>query len=364
LTNRLMLGGVFFIAINTFGCQYLQNMSRVDYSGPSDRPPLEVPPDLAIPDSSSNASAGASRYAPDAIRDPSRPSPSSSVLLPQYADVKLVREGQSRYLVVNAEPANVWEKIRSFFPKNNLEVEREDAGVGVIETAWTEGRVVLGPKNANFFMKLISIFRGTDKYDKFRIRLERGAVPGTTEIYLTHVGLQALPRESYDQPGAAGWESRQTEPDLEAEMLQRLVLHIGAQTETATSIAAAVKQAPAESQQRARLLRSGNGAPALALHDTLDRAWRRVGLSLDRAGFTVEDRDRSRGVYYVRYIDPDKPEKRGWFGSEKRLDPDQYQIYVASAAAGSLVEVRNKDGVVENSKVSERILGLLQEQLR
>ena len=46
----------------------------------------------------------------------------------------------------------------------------------------------------------------------------------------------------------------------------------------------------------------GNGV--LTLDEPFDRAWRRVGLALDRVGFTVEDRDRAKGLYYVRYVDP------------------------------------------------------------
>ena len=40
-----------------------------------------------------------------------------------------------------------------------------------------------------------------------------------------------------------------------------------------------------------------------------DRAWRRVG-ALDRVGFTVEDRDPLRRVYYVRYVDPEVDVKK------------------------------------------------------
>jgi outer membrane protein assembly factor BamC len=107
----------------------------------------------------------------------------------------------------------------------------------------------------------------------------------------------------------------------------------------------------------------------LQLDDSLDRAWRRVGLSLDRVGFTVEDRDRSKGIYYVRYLDPDKEtSKPGWFsrmfGAEEKKPDERYQIQLQGAEAGTQVIVRNQDGATESGKTSERILSLLYQQLK
>jgi hypothetical protein len=51
---------------------------------------------------------------------------------------------------------------------------------------------------------------------------------------------------------------------------------------------------------------------ARQVDEGFDRAWRRVGLALDRAGFTVEDRDRTQGIYFVRYIN-DATETKGFF---------------------------------------------------
>jgi len=142
-------------------------------------------------------------------------------------------------------------------------------------------------------------------------------------------------------------------------------VHLGYTEEKAAAVLAQGAPAPAE---RARLARTGD-AVLLNVQDDLDRAWRRVGLSLDRIGFTVEDRDRSKGVYYVRYIDPDKADKKkgffsGWFGGSDKKTDEQYQVHLKTAAAGTDVEVLTKDGVPESSKTGERILSLLYEQLK
>ena len=61
----------------------------------------------------------------------------------------------------------------------------------------------------------------------------------------------------------------------------------------------------AEQPARARIEKANDGASRLVVDDSFDRAWRRVGLALDRTGFTVVDRDRSKGLYFVRYANPD-----------------------------------------------------------
>ena len=113
----------------------------------------------------------------------------------------------------------------------------------------------------------------------------------------------------------------------------------------------------------------------MALNDQFDRAWRRVGLALDRVGFTVEDRDRSKGLYFVRYVDPDADNKtaqsKGWLAklnpfssSTKQPSKEQYRIQVKDADPVSQVNVLSKDGNQEKSDTANRILTLLYEQLK
>ena len=160
-------------------------------------------------------------------------------------------------------------------------------------------------------------------------------------------------------------------------MLHRLVVYLGGPTATGTTVAKSTAAPGAVESQTpeaplppsARLTRNTNGAALLTLQDSLDRAWRRVGLSLDRIGFTVEDRDRSKGIYYVRYIDPDLQAKgKGFFsrlfGGSEQAPTNQYQVRVKPADDGTDVEVLDKEGDPAASKTGERILSLLYEQLK
>ena len=90
-------------------------------------------------------------------------------------------------------------------------------------------------------------------------------------------------------------------------------------------------------------------------------------------GFTVEDRDRSKGLYFVRYIDPEVDNKtadKGWlsrlkfWGSTSKPKNEQYQILVQGGNSGAQVNVLDKSGARENSQTAGRILSLLYEQLK
>src|SRR5213075_1846753 len=94
------------------------------------------------------------------------------------------------------------------------------------------------------------------------------------------------------------WQPRPADPELEAEFLRRLMVKLGV---PAAQSAAAAAVTPDKPGSRVSTV---NNQPVLVIDDAFDRAWRRVGLALDRTGFTVEDRDRAQGLYFVRYVDP------------------------------------------------------------
>jgi outer membrane protein assembly factor BamC len=172
-------------------------------------------------------------------------------------------------------------------------------------------------------------------------------------------------------PGQTAWQPRAPDPELEAEFLRRLMVKLGAQDEKAKQLAAV---APPQAQQRAELVKSNDGTGLLQVHEPFDRAWRRVGLALDRVGFTVEDRDRQKGLYFVRYADPEaemKDKDQGviarifsFASSDPKVKAEQYRVQVTQEPNGSQVHVLNKEGAAERSKTAQRILALLHEQLK
>jgi outer membrane protein assembly factor BamC len=241
-----------------------------------------------------------------------------------------------------------------------------------METDWTEKRAkVDAGVIRNFLSWALDMVFSTSERDKYRTRLEHGSQTGTTEIYISHRGMEEVYTGHVSADRAdTRWQPRPPDPDLEAEMLRRLLVRFGVDDSRAKSQVAAAQPAV----QRATLSKGDDGAGTLALNEQFDRAWRRVGLALDRVGFTVEDRDRSKGLYFVRYIDPqidNKSEDTGFlaklkfWGSDKPKSNEQFRIQVKDGdAAGCQVNVLNKDGAREQSDTAGRILALLYEQLK
>ena len=359
-------------------CSWFEG-KKVDYKSAGQTAPLEVPPDLMrpggddrfkVPEINPTGTATFSDYSRERA---GKPRAGAAGVLPQIPGARVMRDGNLRWLVVKDEPEQVWLTVKGFWQETGFTVNVEIPATGVMETDWTETRADLKDVGflRNFLSWALDQVYSTGERDKFRTRLERGTQTGTTEIYISHRGLEEVVVDTSSADVAeTRWQPRAPNPELEAEMLARLMVRFGVDDAQAKAqIATARPAAP-----RATLSRADDGAGTLALNDQFDRAWRRVGLALDRVGFTVEDRDRAKGLYYVRYIDPQTGgqgseqgflSKLKFWGSDKPKPNDQFRIQVKDGnSAGCQVNVLNKDGVREQSDTAGRILALLYEQLK
>jgi outer membrane protein assembly factor BamC len=363
------------------GCALFSDSSSIDYKSAGTLPPLEVPPDLTspardnryvVPDTA-RSSATLSGYQAER-REPARVVGSAPVVLPEIERMKIERAGTQRWLVVQEPPEKLWPLIKDFWQQNGFLVKLELPEAGVMETDWAENRSKVQEGMVREFLgKLLDQLYSTSERDKYRTRLDRTPDGKGTEIYISHRGMQEVytttPRDPVSSaPGQTIWQPRAADPELEAEFLRRLMVRLGAPEEKAKQAAAS-----AQPQQRAELVKSNDGTERLQVHEPFDRAWRRVGLALDRVGFTVEDRDRQKGLYFVRYADPEaemKEQDRGFFarlfsfGSDSKVKAEQYRVQVTQDSDGSQVHVLNKEGAAERSKTAQRILALLHEQLK
>jgi len=352
---------------------------RIEYKSASGSsvPPLEVPPDLtspsrddryAVPDTAGKGTATFSAYA--AERSPQARAQQKSEVLPEVDQARIERSGTQRWLVATGSPDKLWGTVKDFWQETGFLIKLELPDAGVMETDWAENRAKI-PQDfiRNVLGKVIDSVYSTAERDKFRTRLEPGSTPGTTDIFISHRGMyEIFVSEGKDQ---TKWQPRPADPELEAEMLRRLMIRLGSEEKRATAAIQAAKEKPLE---RARLSRGADGAGTLEVEETFDRAWRRVGLALDRVGFTVEDRDRSRGLYFVRYVDPETDNEKKEDGFLSKLNPfkgssasktqTQYRIFVREAGGKSTVQVLSLEGGVDQSETSKRILNLLYDQLK
>ncbi len=352
--------------------------SKIDYkSQGKSNATLEVPPDLTTPardnryvvPETGRQSATLSGYQAERKEQ----AKGNSQVLPQAEQMRVERAGSERWLLVSNEtPEKLWPLVKDFWQENGFLIKTEVPEAGILETDWAENRAKV-PQGLlrDTFSKILDQVYSTSERDKFRTRLERSPDGKGAEIYISHRGMAEVytsPRGTSGENAQTVWTPREPDPGLEAEFLRRLMVRLGMQQERAKELAAA--PAPA---QRAEIRKGLDGAELLQVNEPFDRAWRRVGLALDRVGFTVEDRDRQKGLYFVRYADPEsemaiKDRERGFFGKlfggESKLKAEQYRVQVRQAEDNSQVQVLNKDGAAEKSQTSQRILSLLHSQLK
>jgi len=376
----LALGAVTVAA----GCS-TSNSKSTEYRSTATRSPqqaLEVPPELtnpatddrfAIPDP--KAQTAFSTYSRDRG---AAPVSSTLGVLPGVDSARMERAGDQRWLVVKAAPDKVWPVVRDFWIDIGFTMRRESPEVGIMETDWAESRAKI-PQDflRSAIGKALDQAYSTSERDRFRTRLEKGVEPGTTEVYVSHRGMEEVYTTSTQERTV--WQPRPADRELEAEMLGRILVKLGfddkkvAAAAGAAPLGSAAKGSPPLEARNAVLENAGAGP--LVVNDGFDRAWRRVGLALDRVGFTVEDRDRSKGVFFVRYVDPEVDlkdtskqtwaEKLAFWKPAPKSSQPQYRILVSDAGASmSQVEVQNSQGAKESSSTGKKILALLFDQLK
>jgi outer membrane protein assembly factor BamC len=357
------------------------------------RTPLEVPPDLSqlprddrfvVPERPQTISASGQPQAGRPVAG-AAPAAATAAVVPGGVVAKIERQGNQRWLAVNLPPERVWPVLVDFWPTVGLQVEKSDAATGILETVWAENRAKL-PQDIirRTLGRVLDSVYSTGEMDKYRARVER-TPQNTSEIFVSHRGMiEVYTTSAQDQ---TKWQPRPSDPELEAEILQRLLVKFDA---TAAQQAAATAAAPAgatgaapagasaaaapAAPQLARVVKGADGrSERLEVDDGFERAWRRVGLALDRGSFTVEDRDRAKGIYFVRYLDPDYEAKakseQGFlskiFSSDKPVPALQYRVVLVGESANrTVVTVLGASGAPERSPAGDRILSLLNEQLR
>ena len=360
--NQTARLGLLGLTIALSACSVLEG-EKIDYKSATKGSTLEVPPDL-------NQLSRETRYAvpggvvsANALQAGQAAQPGGPQTAPaKMGDVRIERNGDQRWLVINRPADKLWEPVREFWLENGFTLALDQSKLGIMETDWAENRAKI-PQDIirSTLGKVLDSLYSTGERDKFRTRMERAA-DGSTEVYVSHRGMIEVFNSATKD--STVWQPRPSDPELETEFLRRMMVKLGVSQEQAKAVASASAQRP----PAARVASVGD-VPVVQIDEGFDRAWRRVGLALDRTGFTVEDRDRSQGVYFVRYVEPkgDKKEK-GFLGklfsSEKAVPPLKYRIVVRSQGEATTVSELNAAGAPETSANASSIVRVLAEDLK
>ncbi|WP_082752570.1 outer membrane protein assembly factor BamC [Janthinobacterium sp. B9-8] len=373
-SSRLIAIG---LCIAMAGCttDQLLLQKKVDYRSGSDnigKNNLELPPELTTPASNNHFNVQQSTVLSSVA--PANASATQAVLA-AGSRAKIVQAGNQRWLVVKGDPEKLWPEIHEFWLDNGFLLTLDNPAIGIMETDWLENRAKL-PKDlmTRMISKISDRILSTGELDRYRTRVERGSEPGTSEIYISHRGMM----EVYSKDGSSDaatslsknsdnnktiWTPKKPDPEMEVEMLSLLLQRFGLDQATAQAVVTKPYQAPAA----ASLIDNGK---ALTIADNFDRAWRRVGLALDRSGYVVYDRDRSKGVYMIRRADTDigGEDNSSFFSKlafwKKDATPEQkqaneYEVRLVEGINQTKLTVTSKNKSDDNGKILSALLSEL-----
>jgi outer membrane protein assembly factor BamC len=376
--------GLLTAALMLSGCGMLESVvggDKVDYRNSNTKAqPLEVPPDLTqlARDSRYQAQGGVVSAAASAGPATGAAGAAAAGLVAptSLGAVRMERQGQQRWLVTAQTPEQIWPLLKGFFEQRGFTLAVDNPQAGLLETNWAENRAKL-PNDLirTSIGRVLGGLFDTGERDLYRVRVERAATAaGGTEIYLTHRGAEEA--YSNDRKDSTQWRARPNDPQLEAEMLARLMVALGNKEAPAVAGAAsAAAGATAATDAAAKSAMAADSATptatSLTVNESFDRAWRRVGLALDRGGFTVEDRDRAAGLYYVRYVDPksvgkDEPNFFTKLFSDA-ANPQaavRYRIVLKADGDKTKLSVQDAKGTADVGDNAKRIVALLGNELR
>ncbi|ETH84215.1 NlpB/DapX lipoprotein domain protein [Bordetella pertussis STO1-CHOC-0017] len=348
--------------------QLLGNEESVDYKSTRRGDPLSIPPDLTQANNDPRYKAPASgtatysQFQQQGLQQQASAGQNTNVL-PERADMRVERDGDLRWLVIERPPEQLFSKVVDFWTDTGFTVSVNNPQAGIIETDWAENRAKI-PESwlRQVLGSVLETAWDSGEREKFRTRVER--VNGHTEIYITH--NQMLEKRVGSDGGQVQWTHGKEDPGLNAAMLARLMVYLGTDVDAARKLVAQAEAAPqAPKVQSVR----AEGA-MLVVDESFDRAWRRVGVALDSGGFAVDDRDRSAGEYFVRYVDTDtgaQNEQPGFFSrlfsSDKKAQAPQYRIRLTGSGTQTQVTVLDANGQRDSSATAQRMLSVLKDKM-
>lgn len=329
--------------------------------------PLSIPPDLtqANRDAHYRAPEGITAYSVYAQgQNTQKVKSGADAILPQSDAIKVMRDGDLRWLVVDRPVEDLFPRIIEFWGDHGFTIQSQDPRAGLIQTDWAENRAKIPESWIRSALGAIidQVFDSGER-DRFRTRFER--VGNKTEIYVSHQHMEETPTAD---GSAFKWVFAKEDPGLNAAMLARMMVFLGTDIETAREQVTNASKDPAGVQVQT----PGKADQAeLVLNESFDRAWRRVGVAIDSAGFSVEDRDRSAGEFFIRYLDSDTGEKIEQqniigriFGSRNTAEATPFRIKLSAQGTDTRVTVLDQQGQEQSTATAKRIINVLSTNLR
>ncbi len=358
------------LAFSVLSCSFVNNKQKVDYKSTVSMPSLEIPPDLTgLDDSSNKALPGSDLGTRAAIARFKESGPLLDKVLPKISGVELKGAGDFYWLEVKQSPTELYEVIKSFWAEEGFTLEQDEPLLGIMKTEWLENKAGLLFTGDSFLSNIFSLFESSDKEDQYKVRLERGDFDDMSRVYLTQYGREFILVDNGDSGNTSTWQTRAPDPEVEIEMLSRLMLFLGLQDEQVKQQLAKIGKFPA----RAQLLKNDDGITTLLLKESLDRGWNRVMFQLDRLDVEFVSKNRADPSIVVRQkVDQsERKEEKGFFaslfsGDKKKEDTGITLTLIFDETSNNTTRINivDSEGFNNQSKQANALLQYLFERLK
>ena len=252
-----------------------------------------------------------------------------------YDAVRIQRLGDQSWVLVSVPPGQLWPQVRAFLSATGIGVAATDPAAGLIETQWVK-------------------LEDRPLSTRFRFRVESGIQRNTAELYVL---------QQNRAPDDDDWPAGSDDLELEGDMLRDVAQFIANSAEAAPvsmiadramGDAGRIELEDAGSESRLRLLLPFN------------RAWASTNKGLTDAGFDIDDRNRSEGIYYVTFVGQDDDEDDGWFSwlvSDDDKNPmmgRSFRVLMSEEADGEVyIRMVDQDGEALTRREQQGLLTLL-----
>ena len=352
-----LLAIIVLMALTLPGCSWLFGRHGFfrdrgdDYMKSTEMPPMQVPANLSasaitellvIPPISNE-------YL-DADKEFEAPRP-HLVTGNTAIEVKIQKLDARRWIVINNPPNVVWARVKHFLDEKQFALAEVDAVMGLMETDW------------------LKLDNEPDTKDRYRLKLEQGIHPNTTEIHVTQITVAA----SVPGTGSVNWPANSMNPDREKWMLDQLSNYLAVDDKVSYSLLA---QAIAGAK-KIEIIQPYQGEGFLNASMDMDRTWASVAGALNKSPFEIRDLDRSRGLFQVAY-DPEPPkpdaEPPGFFshlfGFDKRAQEEHernkipYHVLLEEKGQNEVrIYIKTDQDAALPAKDSEKLLSLIRNHL-
>ena len=339
------------------GSDYLEARQTAPMKVPADVQAKRLDPLLPVPAQVASSTQTSGKF--------DVPRPQAMQVRADEREFSLQRSGDSRWIVAQRVPAEVWPLARQFFEDNGFRIASERPQVGEFTTTWQRFDELSAGMARSLSSRVTDA--AADAETRVRVRIEPGVQRNTSEVFVTSAVRNA--GSSADVDFAAGSGNAGFEAALLDEMLVSMARGVE-QGGSVSLLAARDFDAPS----RVSLSEDGNGNPVLNLGADFDRAWSGVGRSLELGNVRVDDLNRSLGLYYINMAEGArvKEEKPGFFSrlfgsapSKEEIEAraERYQVRLTPVGDSVQVTVEKDLNTIAPADVSRRVLSLIQDNL-